>query len=52
MFEISTDTLQKIANYLATKPFMEVAPLIQLIQQLKPVPSPEVAKPELVTTEP
>ena len=43
MFEISKEQLQAIANYLATKPFQEVAQLIQMLTQLKPVD----AKPEV-----
>jgi len=40
-FEISAELAQKIANYLATKPFAEVAQLIQALSQLKPVQSVE-----------
>lgn len=37
MFEISKEQLQAIANYLATKPYQEVAQIINMISQLKPV---------------
>ena len=36
-FEISLETANKIATYLATKPYQEVAQLIALLQQLKPM---------------
>lgn len=37
MFTIKKETLEKVLNYLATKPFMEVAGMIQELQQAKPV---------------
>jgi len=35
---ISVTTAEAIANYLATKPYIEVYQLIDLMQQLKPLP--------------
>lgn len=37
-FSVSKEVLEKIMNYIATKPFNEVAQLIQLAQQdIKPI---------------
>lgn len=35
MYKINQDQLQAIANYLASKPYSEVAGLIQMISQLE-----------------
>lgn len=36
-FEISEDLAQKVLNYLATKPYLEVAELVTQLQQIKPI---------------
>ena len=36
-FEISEELAQKVLNYLATRPYMEVAELITQVQQIKPI---------------
>ena len=43
MFEISAELLQKLANYLATRPWGDVEPLLHEIQSLKKI---EDVKPE------
>ena len=45
-FEISLDTANKVAQYLATRPYQEVAQLIALLSQLKPIVVPVEAKAE------
>lgn len=40
-FSISQEDLQKVANYLASKPWSEVNSLIQILSQVKPVASTE-----------
>jgi len=37
MYKISQEQLQAIANYLASKPYAEVAVLIQMISNLEPI---------------
>ena len=43
-FEISEDLAQKVLNYLATRPYLEVAELIQQVQQIKPIVQEEAPK--------
>lgn len=40
MFEISKELAEKILNYLAEKPFKEVAGMVQELSQIKPVAKP------------
>ena len=61
-FVISEETLQKVANYLVSRPWMEVNALIQLITSLPvegaaaaapaptPAPAPEVTQAPAATT--
>lgn len=43
-FEISEDLAQKVLNYLATRPYLEVAELITQVQQIKPIVQEEASK--------
>lgn len=43
-FEISEDLAQKVLNYLATRPYLEVAELITQLQQIKPIIDSEASK--------
>jgi hypothetical protein len=37
MFEIEKELIEKLANYLATKPWFEVQALLTELQKLKPI---------------
>jgi len=43
-FTISQETVNKVLNYLAQRPFIEVAKLIEEVQQVKPLKVEEPVK--------
>jgi len=43
-FEISEELAQKVLNYLATRPYLEVSELITQVQQIKPIVESEASK--------
>lgn len=40
-FEITEELANRILGYLATRPYQEVAALIQEVQQIKPIEQPK-----------
>ena len=45
-FQITKEQLEKIVNYLASRPFIEVHALIQMIQTFEPTKEQSPASPE------
>lgn len=43
-FEISEELANKILQYLAARPYVEVAELISKLQQINPISEPEKSK--------
>lgn len=43
-FEITGELANKVLSYLATRPYQEVAALIQEVQTIKPIEEPKVKK--------
>lgn len=41
-YKVKEETINKILNYLATKPYVEVAGLIQVLQTVKPIKEDKV----------
>lgn len=47
-FTIKKETLEKVLNYIATKPFSEVAQMVQELQACKPVEEKKEEKKQLL----
>lgn len=43
-FQISEELASKVLSYLATRPYQEVAALINEVQQIKPIEEPTTKK--------